>query len=106
MALVKKGSRLLTLDGVAFRWTVRRKPSYCQANAWTPLTFAVEQADVHGAILIVSLPAAHPRNWMGARTMAVRPRTIAKAIRQGLSSGWRPGRTERRGRVATTRPGR
>ena len=90
MALVKKGSRLLTLDGVAFRWTVRRKPSYCQPNAWTPLTFAVEQADVHGAILMVSLPAAHPRNWTGARTIAVRPRTIAKAIRQGLSSGWRP----------------
>ncbi|GAA3653812.1 hypothetical protein GCM10022224_016050 [Nonomuraea antimicrobica] len=42
MATSKKGSRLITVDGTAFRWRVRRKPTYCQANSSGPLTFAVD----------------------------------------------------------------
>jgi hypothetical protein len=44
MTLVKKGCRRIVVDGVAFRWSVRHRPTYCQANGWSPLTFVVEQA--------------------------------------------------------------
>jgi hypothetical protein len=30
MTLPRKGSRPITVDGVAYRWIVRRKPSYSQ----------------------------------------------------------------------------
>ncbi|TMR88031.1 hypothetical protein EJK15_68485 [Nonomuraea basaltis] len=45
MAIPKKGSRHITVDGAVLRWRVRRKPTYCQGNGWGPMTFAVELAD-------------------------------------------------------------
>jgi hypothetical protein len=63
--LARKGSRLITVGGATFRWTVRRRPTYSQANGWSPLTFVVERAERPGAILVVSLPCAHPGNWLG-----------------------------------------
>jgi hypothetical protein len=44
VALVRKGCRQIVVDGVTYRWHVRRKPTYSQGNGWTPLTFAVEDA--------------------------------------------------------------
>ena len=38
MAIPKKGSRLITVDGTGFRWRVRRKPTYCQGNSRGPMT--------------------------------------------------------------------
>ncbi|MEU7742861.1 hypothetical protein [Nonomuraea sp. NPDC049158] len=58
MAIPKKGSRLITVDGTIFRWRVRRKPTYCQGNSRGPMTFAVEVADVSGRALLVGGSAA------------------------------------------------
>ncbi|MEU3189786.1 hypothetical protein ABZ686_03910 [Streptomyces sp. NPDC006992] len=44
MTLNKKGSRLITVDGIEYRWRIRRKPSYMQGLCWTPMTYAVEAA--------------------------------------------------------------
>ncbi|MEV4833184.1 hypothetical protein AB0K05_01585 [Nonomuraea sp. NPDC049486] len=46
MAIPKKYARPVTVDGTAFRWRVRRKPTYCQGNGWGPMAFAVEQVDL------------------------------------------------------------
>jgi hypothetical protein len=90
VALVRKGSRLITVDGVVYRWAVRRKPTYSQGNGWTPLTFAVERADVSGAVLVISLSVAHSRNWLGLPPITVRPGMVASCIRQALAGGWQP----------------
>ncbi|MGP3928890.1 hypothetical protein [Nonomuraea sp. KM88] len=90
MAMPKKGSRLITVDGTVFRWRVRHKPTYCQGNGWTPLRFAVEQADDPGGVLVVSLPCARPDNWLGERTIAIRPVLVAGCIRRARDQGWNP----------------
>ncbi|GAA3312829.1 hypothetical protein GCM10020219_023560 [Nonomuraea dietziae] len=72
MAIPKKGSRLITVDGARFRWRVRRKPTYCQGNSWGPMMFAMELADTLGRVLLVSLPCSRPDAWWGERTMAIR----------------------------------
>jgi hypothetical protein len=90
MTLAAKDSRKITIDGVAFRWKVRGRPTYCQSNGWTPLTFVAEHAERPGALLVVTLPYARPDNWMGLRAAAVLPGTVAEAISQALSGGWRP----------------
>ncbi|MFI6450221.1 hypothetical protein ACIBF6_01580 [Streptosporangium amethystogenes] len=62
MAMPRRGSRLITVDGTGFRWRVRNKPTYCQGNDWSPLTFAAERAEKPGDVLVVSLPCARPDN--------------------------------------------
>ncbi|GIJ79073.1 hypothetical protein SAMN05443287_101528 [Micromonospora phaseoli] len=92
MTLTIKGSRHITVDGVAFRWSVRRRPTYCQANGWSPLTFVVEQAEQPGALLVASLPCAHPGNWFGLPSQPVLPAMVALGVRQALAASWRPSR--------------
>ncbi len=92
MTLAITGSRRITVEDVTFRWAVRRRPTYCQATGWSPLTFVVEQAEHRGALLVVSLPCAHPGNWIGLPSQPVLPGTVAVAIRQALAAGWRPSR--------------
>jgi hypothetical protein len=92
VTLPSKGSREITIDGVRYRWLVRRRPTYHQGLAWSPLTFVVEQAESSGARLIVSMGAAHPSNWVAARSVAVTPGIVEEAVRSALSRGWVPAR--------------
>ena len=43
MAIPIKGSRRIVVDGTAYRWRIRRKPTRIQADygCGSPLTFAV-----------------------------------------------------------------
>ncbi|MER6574522.1 hypothetical protein [Nonomuraea sp. NPDC001023] len=90
MAIPKKGSRLITVDGTAFRWRIRHKPTYCQGNSWGPMTFAVEVAGASGRVLLVSLPCSRPDAWWGEQTMAIRPALVTATIRTALTHGWDP----------------
>ncbi|MEU7900297.1 hypothetical protein AB0B45_46625 [Nonomuraea sp. NPDC049152] len=90
MAIPKKGSRIITVDGVAYRWRVRHKPTYCEGNSWGPLTFAVELADGPARVLLVSLPCSRPDAWFGERTMSIRPALVTATIRRALERGWNP----------------
>ena len=57
------------------------------------MTFAVESVAPVGSpgrTLVVSLPWAHPGNWMGEPTGAVRPAMVARAIQLALTQGWQP----------------
>ncbi|GAA4188623.1 hypothetical protein GCM10022252_24200 [Streptosporangium oxazolinicum] len=90
MAIPKKGSRLISVDGTAYRWRIRHKPTYSQGNSWGPLTYAVELADRRGRVLLVELPCSRPDAWLGERTMTVRPTLVAATIRRALERGWDP----------------
>ncbi|GIH50784.1 hypothetical protein SAMN05421833_12376 [Microbispora rosea] len=90
MAIPRKGSRLITVDGVAYRWRIRRKPTYGQAIGEGSLSFAIELAEGPGLVLLVSLPFSLPDVWVGERTMAVRPALVAEAVRMALGQGWDP----------------
>ncbi len=60
VALNTKGSRPLVVDGVAYRWNVRRKPSYGQLLGESNLVFAVERSDVSGQVLVVDTGQLRP----------------------------------------------
>jgi len=92
MALAIRGSRKITVDGATYRWSVRRRPTYCQANGWSPLTFVVEHAEQPGSLLVASLPCAHPGNWLGLPSQPVLPGTVVVGVRQALTAGWQPSR--------------
>ncbi len=92
MALVRKGSRRIVVDGTVYRWRIRHKPSYCQGLAWTPLSYAVEQVDSAGTVLVVKTGQPHPSNWINAPAAPVRPADVANGIRAALAHGWSPSR--------------
>lgn len=88
--LAGKGSRRIVVNGAAYRWRIRHKPTYNQANGWSPLTFAVEGASTPGTLLIVRTSHHHPSNWLGLPSKAVRPADVEYAIRTARSRGWTP----------------
>ncbi|MGW5776425.1 hypothetical protein [Streptomyces sp. NPDC003863] len=90
MALVKKGSRLITVDGTAYRWRVRGRPTYDQGLVRSPLTYAVEHAEASGATLVVATDQPHPSNWFGTQGGPILPSQVAVSIRTALADGWSP----------------
>ncbi|WP_206061152.1 hypothetical protein [Nonomuraea basaltis] len=91
MAMPKKGSRLITVDGTVYRWRVSHRPAYSQGNSWSPLSFAVERAEEPEGVLVVSLPCARPDNSLGERTIAIRPILVIGCIRRAVEQGWNSG---------------
>lgn len=89
MAIPKKGSRLIVVEGMPYRWRVRRKPTCSLADAWVGMAVAIERADTKGAALLVRMPQAHPGNWMSAESEPVLPSDVERFIRYALSSGRR-----------------
>ena len=93
MAIPRKGSRLITVDGTNYRWSIRPRPTYSQAVAWRPLTFAVELAETPGQVLSVTTVLPRPDNWLGLRSEPVTPRIVEQTIRAARLAGWEPHRS-------------
>jgi hypothetical protein len=90
MALVRKGSRWIVVDGTAYRWQLRGRPTYLQGLAWSPCAFAVEHADIPGTTLVVATDQPHASNWIGRAAEPVLPSGVAAAVRLARRKGWTP----------------
>ncbi|MFI5875864.1 hypothetical protein ACIBAH_26095 [Streptomyces sp. NPDC051445] len=90
MALARKGSRRIVVDGTAYRWRLRGRPTYSQGLAWTPCTYAVEHADTPGMTLVVTTDQTHPSNWIGREVEPVLPSSVVAAVQLALHMGWTP----------------
>ncbi len=87
MAMPKKGSRLITVDGTEYRWRIRRKGTACLCCS--PVGFAAELAEDARQVLVVSYPVA----WLDSGppdAVAITPRVVAASIREALARGWEP----------------
>ncbi|MEV4346582.1 hypothetical protein AB0J83_19135 [Actinoplanes sp. NPDC049596] len=94
MAMPRKGSRLITVDGTTYRWAVRPKPTYCQGLDWGPLTFAVERADTPGQVLSVATRSPRLDNWLNLPGRPITPRLVEQSVRAALAAGWEPDRSD------------
>jgi hypothetical protein len=77
MALVKKGSRRILVDGVTYRWRLRGRPTNSQTLCWSPRTYTVQHAGQPGSTLVVTTNQPHPINWFGQSSEAVLPSDVA-----------------------------
>ncbi|MEV4683657.1 hypothetical protein [Streptomyces kurssanovii] len=91
MALARKGARRITVDGAAYRWRLRGRPTYGQGMVWSPLTYAVELAEGPGTTLVVTTDQPHPGNWVGRTAAPLLPAHVADSIRTARAGGWTPG---------------
>ena len=73
MAMSKKGTRSINVDGIAYLWKLC-SPDYDRI----PYTIAVQIADGQGNVLIARLH----------EYFAVTPSVVAGCIREALAAGW------------------
>src|SRR5213595_2777243 len=93
MATRKTGSRRLVVDGVAYRWRIRKRATYSQADyGCGTLHVAVEVADKPGAVLLLYTDRPHPADWGTRQVVPVRPADVAAWVREALEAGWLPSR--------------
>ncbi|MFI7404783.1 hypothetical protein ACIBW9_30615 [Streptomyces sp. NPDC049541] len=90
MAIGRKGSRRIVVDGTTYHWRLRRRPTYDQALCDRPCTYAVQHADTPGTTLVVTTNQPHASNWFGAPSVPVLPSDVAAAIASALRQGWSP----------------
>lgn len=90
MAIPKRGSRNIVVNGESYRWYMRRKPTYRQGLCEEVMSFAIEHAEVKGSVLIAELPQYHPGNWRGAEIVPLVPANVARCIQTALARGWQP----------------
>ena len=88
MAIPKRGSRKITVDGTEYRWSIRRKPSYGQAIEESGLTAAVELFDNPGATLVLTFPSNRPDSWITPGGPSITPSIMARCIRRSIENGW------------------
>ena len=87
MAIPKKGSRSIHVDGVDYRWLIRRKPAYAQSY----LHIAIEAKNNPGATLLIQSERPHPEHWDTEEIIPVTPSDIEGWINSAIEAGWEPG---------------
>ena len=90
MSIPKKGSRKITVDGLEYRWTIRKKPSYGQAIDESNLTAAIELYDSPGTTLVITFPFTRPDSWISPGNESVKPSDIKDSIIRAVQQGWKP----------------
>ena len=89
MAIPRKGSRKITVDGENYRWLIRRKATYGQVDYGVGrLNVAIEHADIKGAVLCIYTDKDHPQNYARSVDVSVTPADIAKWIKEALTLNW------------------
>lgn len=90
MAIVKKGSRRIVVDGVQYRWSIHDKPRHDPPIGDSYLPCSVERAvERPGAILVISFPVEYDYR-RGKNLTPVLPSHVVNAIRSALEAGWQP----------------
>ncbi|MFF3552048.1 hypothetical protein ACFYXL_01375 [Streptomyces tsukubensis] len=90
MALAKKGSRRIVVDGVEYRWRVSRKHWCCDYEGST-VGYVAEDATRPGTTLVVETGRPAVLNSDLVPTGVILPREVAAGIRAARSKGWTPG---------------
>jgi len=91
MATRKTGSRQLVVDGITYRWRIRRRATSLQSDyGHGTLHVAVELAEQPGAVLILFTNRPHPADCGTDRVAPVRPSDVAVWVREALAAGWAP----------------
>ncbi|MEV7283110.1 hypothetical protein AB0O01_00845 [Streptomyces sp. NPDC093252] len=81
MALNRRYSRLITVDGIDYRWQVRRNSPCGFCGGGLGASFVVQQVDPQGSLLVVG--ASHAMSPIASAVVRAR-------VRSALGQGWMP----------------
>jgi hypothetical protein len=89
VAISKKYSRRIVVDGVAYRWRIPPEVEYDQTAHDGHLIINVWLEEGAGQTLRL-LGGLHPTRQQAAPNVVVTPRRVADAIRAAVRAGWTP----------------
>ena len=92
MAIPKKGSRKITVEGENYRWLIRRKATHNQTDYGIIglIHVAIEHANVKGKTLWIVTDKEHPQAYGNTEIEFVTPADIAKWISEAIALNWNP----------------
>jgi|EndMetStandDraft_3_1072993.scaffolds.fasta_scaffold77254_3 hypothetical protein len=91
MAIPKVGSRKITVDGIGYRWLIRRQATNFQADyGHGRLHVAVELAEKPGTTLVLLTDRPHPQDIETSHIIPVTPGNVAFWVGEAIRLGWKP----------------
>src|SRR4051812_33441204 len=91
MAVRRKGSRGIMVDGVRYLWRFPPVLTQDQDDYWPGCYVTVQRADVRrGSVLVISFPQHRPDTAPDQEAVPVLPSHVARGIRAAISRGWQP----------------
>ena len=91
MSLPRKNLRAVEVDGIAYEWLIRKKPTYSQAAFNSSMIVAIQKAEEERpCVLVADLQVKRPDNWISPHQTAVKPAMVRNLISKALESGWQP----------------
>ncbi len=90
MAIRKKGSRQIAVDGERYLWRIRKRVTYSQQCEAGGLTIAVQRALQPGRTLLIRTGQAHPKNLLERPFPSVTPKMVERSIQLAIAQGWQP----------------
>jgi len=91
MAIPKKGSRKIVVDGIAYRWRIRWKPSISTQDCFSAgLTAAVELYDEPRGVLMICFTHSSYKHYPSMQIEPVTPTHVKTAIETAIEKGWIP----------------
>ena len=88
MAIPKKGSRKIVVDGSTYRWLIRKRASYDQVCFDGRINLAIELDEKRCRTLIIYTDRTHPNNIGITEVIPVTPADIENWIREAHKLGW------------------
>jgi len=88
VAISKKYSRRVVVDGVAYRWKIDPEPCYDQGS-YFGLVVRVWRDDAPNCVLYL-FGGARPDTVSHGQAEVVTPRRVAASVRAALAAGWNP----------------
>jgi hypothetical protein len=91
MGLIKKGSRLITIDEITYRWRYPPKPNYNHQDGYPCVAIAIQKLNSNGSILAVYFDRYHLSGAYDSRSglrKPVIPAEIAFCIREAIRLSW------------------
>jgi hypothetical protein len=91
MATRRTGSRRIVVDGVPYRWRIRKRATVAQVDYGHDLRVAIQLDEGQGSVLVIFTDRWHPHDCSGrGEEVSVRPSDVATWIRASLQTGWAP----------------
>ena len=91
MAIPKKGSRKISVNGVSYLWMIRKKPTYSQSVYGSGfLHVAVDTEENTGSTLIIYTNHRHPKAIHVEKIIPVTPSLVSNWIKNAINLGWLP----------------
>lgn len=97
MAILKKGSRRIVVNGQAFRWRVNERSIKLEGILSSQLTLVVELVETNGSKLIVNSSQPFTEDWFKHRhvwqtvgPISILPSQVATLIQKAIETGWEP----------------